>query len=97
MFGMNFYTLQMNYMSDQLKQKLPPTDCRLRGDMRAWEQADMDRASAEKARLEQNQRVRRAKVKEMISRDSNRLTSWRIDDERTYYSPAFFEKRLLSG
>lgn len=52
MFGMNYYSLQMNYMSDQLKRKLPPTDCRLRPDMRAWEQADMDTASAEKARLE---------------------------------------------
>lgn len=41
--------------------------------------------------------MRRAKVKELIQRDVNRLTTWRIDDERTYYKPAFFEKRLLSG
>lgn len=46
-------------MSDKLKEKLPPTDTRLRPDMRAWEHAELELASKEKERLEENQRARR--------------------------------------
>ena len=36
---------QVNYMSEKLKQKLPPTDSRLRPDVRAWENALMEESS----------------------------------------------------
>jgi hypothetical protein len=41
-------------ISDLLKTKLPPTDSRLRGDIRAWESCDLELASREKDRLERN-------------------------------------------
>ena len=41
-------------MSDQLKAKLPPSDSRLRPDVRAWENAQLEEASKEKERLEIN-------------------------------------------
>ena len=54
MHGMNYYALQLHNISDQLKVKLPPTDTRLREDVRYWEYQDLDRAQAEKDRLEDN-------------------------------------------
>ena len=38
----------LNQISDELKEKLPPTDCRLRPDMRYWEHNDLENAEAEK-------------------------------------------------
>ena len=37
MFGFNQMALQMNHMSEELRSKLPPTDSRLRPDIRLWE------------------------------------------------------------
>jgi len=53
-------------MDEELLKKLPPTDSRLRGDIRFWEHADLDKATAEKTRLEENQRERRKKLKELL-------------------------------
>jgi hypothetical protein len=43
-YGMNLYALQMNSLPNQLRAKLPPTDSRFRPDIRAWEEAEMERA-----------------------------------------------------
>lgn len=43
----------MNFLTDSLKDKLPPTDCRLRPDQRAYENGDTELASKEKHRLEE--------------------------------------------
>ena len=51
---MNMLAVQMNNISDKLKAKLPPTDTRLRPDLKAWEAADLDLATREKERLEDN-------------------------------------------
>ena len=51
---MNYIALQLNNISDELLAKLPPTDSRLRPDMRAWESCDNDLAQAEKDRIEEN-------------------------------------------
>jgi hypothetical protein len=40
MFNMNLFALQLNVCSDELRKRLPPTDCRLRGDIQRWDQAD---------------------------------------------------------
>ena len=58
-YGLNMVALQCNNLNDRLKSKLPPTDTRLRPDLRAWEHAELDEASKEKERLEENQRKRR--------------------------------------
>lgn len=55
--------------------------------MKAWEKANLQLATEEKNRMENNQRSRRKQVKEA-------LKDKKVDfnDERTYYTPKFFEK-----
>jgi hypothetical protein len=36
---------QVNYLSENLKSKLPPTDSRFRPDVRAWENGQIEEAS----------------------------------------------------
>ena len=55
-------------LSDDLAKKLPPTDCRFRPDIRHWEGAALEEANKEKARLENNQRDRRKKLKEIFEK-----------------------------
>ena len=63
---MNSFALQLNLLPDKLKGKLPPTDSRLRGDIRAWENGDEGLASKEKERLEKIQRSRRQELKKLL-------------------------------
>lgn len=95
MFGMNLHALQLNYLPDSLRNKIPPTDSRLRSDLRAWDQANLTLATKEKTRLEQNQRIRRTQVKKMLAKDSKMAYDWNINDERTFYNPQYFEKRVI--
>lgn len=37
MYNMNLMSLQLNVLSDELKQAVPPTDCRLRTDIQKWD------------------------------------------------------------
>lgn len=59
MYQFSYFTLQLNYLPDTLKEKLPPTDSRLRPDQRALEMGETDLAIKEKHRLEEAQRARR--------------------------------------
>lgn len=59
MYCFSWFTLQLNFLPDTLKDKLPPTDSRFRPDQRALEHGDTDTAIKEKHRLEENQRKRR--------------------------------------
>ena len=52
MFFFTQFSLQLNNLPDYLKDKLPPTDSRLRPDQRALENGNFDLAIEEKARLE---------------------------------------------
>lgn len=52
MYHMNKFALQLNIITDKLKEKLPPTDSRLRTDLRCWENGELQKASSEKERLE---------------------------------------------
>jgi len=58
------FTLQLNYLPDSLKEKLPPTDSRLRPDQQALERGEMDFATEEKNRLEEKQRSLRKQREE---------------------------------
>ena len=84
----------MNHISDKLRAKLPPSDTRLRPDLKAWEAAELDLATKEKDRLEENQRKRRKIVTEQLEKrvENKELDSFDISDERTYYCPRYFEK-----
>jgi hypothetical protein len=53
MYNFTFFTLQLNFLPPGLKEKLPPSDSRLRPDQRALEEGDLVKAAAEKARLEE--------------------------------------------
>jgi hypothetical protein len=47
------FSLQLNYLPDSLKDKIPPTDCRFRPDQRALENGDTESASKLKHLLEE--------------------------------------------
>lgn len=53
------FSSNLNYMSDELKAELPPTDSRFRPDQKALERGDLELASSEKSRLEEKQRKKR--------------------------------------
>ena len=59
MFGFNSLAINLNYINDEMKQLLPPTDTRLRGDQRLYENGQVDEADEEKIRLEVKQRKAR--------------------------------------
>ena len=40
MYGMNSFALQLNYLTDQMKLKLPHTDSRFRPDIRLLEEGN---------------------------------------------------------
>jgi len=52
MYNFTYFTLQLNYLPPGLKERLPPSDSRLRPDQRALEEGDLIKAASEKARLE---------------------------------------------
>ena len=47
------HTIKLNDIDDEYRAILPATDCRLRPDQRAYENGNIELASAEKHRLEQ--------------------------------------------
>lgn len=53
------FTMQLNELVDEVKEHLPPTDSRLRPDIRELENGNIDAASSEKHRLEEKQRASR--------------------------------------
>jgi len=57
MYGFSEYACNLNYINDEMRKSLPPTDCRRRPDQRLMEEGDMDRAAEEKHRLEEKQRA----------------------------------------
>uniref|UniRef100_A0A672QTW1 Oxysterol-binding protein n=1 Tax=Sinocyclocheilus grahami TaxID=75366 RepID=A0A672QTW1_SINGR len=58
-YAFTSFALQLNELDAEMERALPQTDCRLRPDIRALENGDIDAASAEKNRLEEKQRTAR--------------------------------------
>ena len=50
------YTYNFNYLNDELKKVLPPSDSRFRPDQRKYEEGQVDEAEIEKKRIEELQR-----------------------------------------
>ncbi|KAH7192997.1 Oxysterol-binding protein-domain-containing protein [Fusarium flagelliforme] len=63
-FGFTTFAATLNEVTEIEKGKLPPTDCRLRPDQRAYEQGAIDDAEDLKQKLEEAQRVRRRELEE---------------------------------
>ncbi|XP_073332737.1 oxysterol-binding protein-related protein 1 isoform X1 [Pagrus major] len=59
MYSFTNFAMQLNEMREEMEGVIPPTDCRLRPDIRAMENGDIDLASEEKKRLEEKQRAAR--------------------------------------
>lgn len=57
------FAMSLNELSQELKSKLPLTDCRLRPDIRKLEEGDTEGAASEKNRLEEKQRESRKQRK----------------------------------
>ncbi|XP_015334128.1 oxysterol-binding protein-related protein 2 isoform X3 [Marmota monax] len=65
MYNFTSFTVSLNELESGMEKTLPPTDCRLRPDIRGMENGNMDLASQEKDRLEEKQReARRERAKE---------------------------------
>ncbi|XP_065284033.1 oxysterol-binding protein-related protein 1-like [Dermacentor albipictus] len=58
-YNFTLFAIALNEMEEGMEKELPPTDCRLRPDMRRLEAGDLDGAAAEKNRLEEKQREAR--------------------------------------
>ncbi|XP_030624506.1 oxysterol-binding protein-related protein 2b [Chanos chanos] len=61
MYNFTNFAITLNELEPGMKEVLAPTDCRLRPDIRAMENGNMDEASREKERLEEKQRAARKK------------------------------------
>lgn len=57
MYGFHQYASNLNYIDEEMKRTLPPTDCRRRPDQRKMEEGNYDVAADEKHRLEEKQRA----------------------------------------
>ncbi|KAF9700173.1 hypothetical protein EKO04_001237 [Ascochyta lentis] len=63
-YGFTSFAAALNQITAIEDKHIPPTDSRLRPDQRAWEDGDLDKAEALKARLEERQRARRRVMEE---------------------------------
>ncbi|XP_075895521.1 oxysterol-binding protein-related protein 1 isoform X2 [Nelusetta ayraudi] len=59
MYSFTSFAMQLNELHKEMEGAIPQTDCRLRPDIRAMENGDIDLASQEKKRLEEKQRATR--------------------------------------
>ncbi|GAW21000.1 hypothetical protein ANO14919_105130 [Xylariales sp. No.14919] len=63
-YGMTTFAARLNEVTDVEKNRLPPTDTRLRPDQRLAEQGKLDDAEEWKVKLEEAQRARRREMEE---------------------------------
>jgi oxysterol-binding protein 1 len=73
------FALNLNAIDDKLRAKLPRSDCRLRPDLRAYEEGQMEFAGNEKFRLEEKQRAARRQ---------------RAEGQIPEFEPKYFQKEL---
>uniref|UniRef100_A0A3Q1AJS5 Oxysterol-binding protein n=1 Tax=Amphiprion ocellaris TaxID=80972 RepID=A0A3Q1AJS5_AMPOC len=73
MYSFTSFAMQLNELHKEMEGVIPQTDCRLRPDIRAMENGDIDFASEEKKRLEEKQRAAR---KNRSKSDEEWKTKW---------------------
>uniref|UniRef100_A0A3B3UR03 Oxysterol-binding protein n=1 Tax=Poecilia latipinna TaxID=48699 RepID=A0A3B3UR03_9TELE len=73
MYSFTSFAMQLNELHKDMEGVIPHTDCRLRPDIRAMENGDIDLASEEKKRLEEKQRAAR---KNRTKSDEEWKTRW---------------------
>ncbi|KAI0348701.1 hypothetical protein BDW22DRAFT_1386317 [Trametopsis cervina] len=86
-YGFTSFGITLNEITPDLEGKLPPTDSRLRPDVRALEEGNVDLAEDEKVRVEELQRERRRQGEE-------RKPRWfRKTGEEWQYVGGYWEER----
>lgn len=87
LYHFSLFTLQLNYIDEELEEKLPCTDSRLRPDQRALENGDLETASTEKHNVEEFQRKLRKEREENGIEWVPRYFVEKIDEEteEAYY------------
>ena len=70
------YSYNLNYINDEMESVLPPTDSRLRPDIREYEEGDNDLAASIKAKIDKNEKEKFLKM----------------DKENTLYQPNYFNE-----
>ncbi|XP_040210015.1 oxysterol-binding protein-related protein 1 isoform X2 [Rana temporaria] len=73
MYNFTLFAMALNELDKGMESIVPKTDCRLRPDIRAMENGDIDTASEEKKRLEEKQRAAR---KNRSKSDEDWKTRW---------------------
>ncbi|XP_077348707.1 oxysterol-binding protein-related protein 1 isoform X1 [Lithobates pipiens] len=73
MYNFTLFAMALNELEKGMESIVPKTDCRLRPDIRAMENGDIDTASEEKKRLEEKQRAAR---KNRSKSDEDWNTRW---------------------
>ncbi|XP_056129027.1 oxysterol-binding protein-related protein 2-like [Lampris incognitus] len=73
MYNFTSFAMSLNELQPGMEAILAPTDCRLRPDIRAMENGNMEEASREKERLEEKQRAAR---KDRAKHDEEWSTRW---------------------
>ncbi|BGP48947.1 hypothetical protein JCM10450v2_004826 [Rhodotorula kratochvilovae] len=107
-FNLTPYVITLNDINDDLKPWLPPTDCRLRPDLHAFEAGKFDRANELKTELEEHQRsTRRARERGDLPPHQPRWFSRATDPDtgEPFWQPArdeagqlaYWEERLRVG
>ncbi|KAI9445412.1 Oxysterol-binding protein-domain-containing protein [Lactarius indigo] len=87
LYGFTSWGITLNEITPGMEGKLPPTDSRYRPDVRALEEGYLDRAEAEKERLEELQRERRRLGKD-------REPQWfRCEGDEWVYAGGYWEQR----
>ncbi|XP_032760823.1 oxysterol-binding protein-related protein 2 isoform X1 [Rattus rattus] len=98
MYNFTSFTVSLNELESGMEKTLPPTDCRLRPDIRGMENGNMDLASQEKERLEEKQREAR---KERAKEEAEWRTRWFSPGNNPYtgapdwlYAGHYFERNF---
>ncbi|XP_037628424.1 oxysterol-binding protein-related protein 2-like isoform X1 [Sebastes umbrosus] len=78
MYNFTSFAMTLNELEPGMERLLSPTDCRLRPDIRAMENGDIDSSSAEKERLEDKQRASRRERSKDEEEWSTRLAGIKV-------------------
>lgn len=72
-YGFTRFAIELNEITEDMQNELPPTDTRFRPDQRYLENGDVEKAEMEKHRIEEMQRTRR---REMEARGDKHDPLW---------------------
>ncbi|KAK0142647.1 Oxysterol-binding protein-related protein 1 [Merluccius polli] len=101
MYNFTSFAMTLNELEPGMEGLLAPTDCRLRPDLKAMEDGDLDGASVEKERLEEKQRAAR---KERSKDEEEWTTRWfqmgtnpHTGNEDWLYTGGYFERNFVES